>query len=63
MVKLNDKELEKVVGGQSLAEYAIISLGLPNVAEHNPNAQVGVNDHAFNALYKASLKKLIKTLD
>lgn len=63
MIILDEKDLETVVGGQSLAEYAIISAALPQVAANNPNAVPGGgNDKAFDALYHASLEKLVHTL-
>jgi bacteriocin-like protein len=59
MIILTDQELKTIVGGQSLAEYAVISSGLPQVAANNLNAIPGVNDKAFDALFKAAVHKLL----
>jgi bacteriocin-like protein len=56
---LNEKELKTIVGGQSLGDYAVITSGLPQVAANNPNAIPGVNDKAFDALFKAAVHKLL----
>lgn len=62
MIILDDNAMETIVGGQSLAEYALILSTNPNVAANNPVVQLGgnLNENAFHGVLTGSVVKLIK---